>query len=268
MIKIYEKYDLIYLTYDLSDNIKMGFSTKHGGVSSGQYSSMNLSYNRGDDINNVEQNYKRFKEALELGDKNTYLNHQVHCDRIRVIKQGDAIGYDKDLQYDAFITDQSGAALAVIHADCVPVLFFKEENEKSRAVIGAAHSGWKGTLLGIASKTAQAMKNEFKVNMNELKAVIGPCICKDCFFIRDDVFSQFEEHLPWSLKYCTKLEGGQYKMDMKAIIKEELERSGLLKENIMTEGVCTSCNGGLFHSHRRDKGTSGAMAGIICITEN
>ena len=267
MIKIFEKYNLIYITYNLSDNIIIGFSTKHGGVSEGCRATMNLSYNREDEPGNVEENYRRLSEALEIDSEKIYLNHQVHYDKIRVIKERDLPGYNDNLEYDAFITNCPQKALAVIHADCVPVLFLSDtpENGEGNICIGAAHSGWKGTLAEIASKTALAMKSEYNIDLTAMKVLIGPCICRDCFTIKNDVYEQFKEKLPPALKYIRRINEEQYSMDMAGVIMESLTKIGIAGENIINSGSCTSCNEGLFYSHRRDKGQTGAMAGIICI---
>ena len=269
MLKINEIYNLAYITEEedkTPENFVMGFSARHGGMSGGHLESLNMSFNRGDEFMNVVENYRRFSSALELQSNLIYVNHQVHGDKIRIITEETLnefppkTGYHEEIQYDASITNCKGVTLTVTHADCIPVIFFDEENH----CIGAAHSGWKSTALDIAGKTALAMKDNFKTDLKKLKVWIGPGICKECFQVREDVYKHFSKYT----EMTEKISEEHYIVDMKNIIKVSLCEIGVSEENIKDFELCTCCNSGLFFSHRRDKGATGAMSAFVAMRKD
>lgn len=264
MIKIYEPYHLAYLTPGDTPGIKLAFSTKHGGVSSGHCSTMNMSFNRGDRQDCVEENYSRLAEALGIQQNLIYINHQVHKDAVRVIRQEDCLtGYQPQCEYDAAVTNCSKVTLTATHADCIPVLCY----DPMQKAIGAIHSGWKGTVLEIAAKTVAVMQREYHTDPKDLQVWIGPGICKECFLVRQDVYQAFREGLVWADSYCCQVAEDQFTVDMKGIIENSLLRAGVLKTNIRDMQICTACHPGLFFSHRRDQGQSGAMTAVIALED-
>ena len=260
MIKVDEKYKMIYITEDLDEGVKVAFSTKHGGVSRTHLASMNMSYNREDDVGNVDENYRRLKEVMGISDMNLYMVHQVHGDRIRTVTGKESPGYFEEARFDAQITNIPGSALAVNHADCTPLLFYDGE----KRAIAAVHSGWKSTLLEIAAKTVREMNDRFGTEAGKLKVWIGPSISSECYEVKEDVYTQFKEQLSWAAEGFFKQQGeGSYLLDVRGIVKESLLRCGV--KNIKDMGFCTWQNSGLFFSHRRDKGHTGTMTGIISL---
>ena len=264
MLKIYEKYKLLYITDEtyLDEGLTVAFTTKHGGVSDGKMATMNMSYSRKDNESNVTENYRRLKEALNISENKHYIMHQVHGNKVRVVKAGETSeGFCHTEEFDAQITECRGVVLTAMHADCVPLLFYDMRNK----AIGAVHSGWRSTVDGVAVETVKAMQQEFNTKLTALKIWIGPAICKEHFEVREDVREEFAKKIPWALKYFSPKEDGTYTADLKGIIKENLTNMGISGDNIKDIGLCTYCNEGLFYSHRRDKGNTGTMTGIICM---
>lgn len=262
MIKIDEKYHMAYISDDTYENVRLAFSTKHGGVSLGHLSSMNMSFNRGDAEENVKENYRRLLEVLGLSSSDIYICRQVHGNRVRVIRTDDEkTGYLPEAEYDAEITDRKNVVLTAVHADCVPLLFYDDVKK----CIGAAHSGWRGTVSEVAYQTVRSMEREYGCEPGNIKVWIGPHICKSCFIVREDVYGEFSQKLPWSEEFFTPVGEGRYEADMGKIIRKTLENCGVISDNIKDMELCTSCNEGLFYSHRRDKGKTGAMVGLIAM---
>lgn len=265
MIKLYPKYHLAYIVPDNvteDTGVVLGFSTKHGGVSQGRLTNMNMSYSRGDAVENVTENYRRLAEALEASEKRVFSNHQVHGNQVRVVDEKDEkTGFYAELEYDAAVTNREDVILTAVHADCIPVFFY----DPVHRAIGAAHSGWKGTVLEVAAETVKEMTANYQTNPAEVQVWIGPGICKNCFLVRNDVYQQFLTRLPWSAQYMEQVGEDQYTVDMKGIIGNSLQQQGVTAENIHDMGLCTACQEGVFFSHRRDKGNTGAMVGMITL---
>ena len=155
------------------------FTTRLGGVSKGYLSSLNIGMHRGDDAENVVQNYRILADALGFDPKNLVLTHQVHTDIVRTVSRQDARGLDHHLypECDALITNDPGTALVIFTADCTPILF----HDPVTGAIGAAHAGWRGTAADIAGKTVLAMQNAFGCDPRNIRAAIGPNIGFCCF---------------------------------------------------------------------------------------
>lgn len=137
---------LYFPALEESNLVRHGFSTRLGGVSSGYFSSMNLSFGRGDKDQNVLENYRRISKALGVDPKKIVLSHQTHTTNVRQVKSEDAgkgIFRPKDYEnVDGMITDVPGLVLVTFYADCVP-LYFLDPVHKA---IGLSHSGWRGTV--------------------------------------------------------------------------------------------------------------------------
>lgn len=265
MIRLYPQYHMAYIVPDNvteDTGVVLGFSTKHGGVSQGRLTNMNMSYSRGDAPENVIENYRRLAEALGMPEKRIFSNHQVHGNQVRVVDEKDEkTHFYAELEYDAAVTNREDVILTAVHADCIPVFFYDAEHK----AVGAAHSGWKGTVLEVAAETVKKMTEVYGTNPAAVQVWIGPGICKECFLVRNDVYQQFLTQLPWSAEYMRQVGEDQFTVDMKGIIAKSLEICGVKTENIYDMKLCTACQEGLFFSHRRDKGNTGAMTGMIAL---
>ncbi len=247
------------------DFFEAAFSTRIGGVSEGEYSSMNLSFTRGDAKENVSENFRRMAKTLKVNMSDMIMTHQTHTVNVAVadsIKKGTGITREYDYSdIDGFVTDEENMVLVTSYADCVPV-FFADPVKK---VIASSHSGWRGTVGNISKNTVELMKKTYSSNPKDILAFIGPSICKNCYEVGKDVAEEFEK--AYTGEECetvlTPKTDGKYLLDLHAANRFNLINSGLLPENIFVTDICTSCNSDVLFSHRKTQGRRGGMCGFI-----
>lgn len=251
--------------------IKHGFSTRLGGVSKGYLSSMNFDFSR-EDRENVKQNYEIISNSIGFNYNNLVLSDQVHKTNIHLVTNKDmGKGIIKERDYkeiDGLITNTPGLVLATFYADCVP-LYFVDVKKK---VIGLSHSGWRGTVKGMAAKTIEAMIANFNSNPKEIVAVIGPSICKECYEVSEDVANVFKKVFTEDIwkeildkKEIDNTDNNKYQLDLWKANYHILLKAGLLAKNINISAVCTACNSDLLYSHRASNGKRGSLAAFLSI---
>lgn len=251
--------------------INHGFSTRLGGVSKGIFKSMNLSLvsaGNEDNHDNIITNYKRITSSMGIDYNSLVLSHQLHNTNIRKVTINDlgkGIYKDRDYQdVDGLITNISGITLVTIYADCVPIYLVDEKNK----AIGLVHSGWKGTVNKISACAIEQMNTEYGTEAKNIKAVIGPSICKDCYEISEDVAEQFKKSFHkdrFNFRILEEKSGNKYLCDLWSANKYVLLESGVKEENISISNLCTCCNDDLLHSHRKTKGERGSLAAFLTI---
>ncbi|HHX55464.1 MAG TPA: laccase domain-containing protein, partial [Clostridiales bacterium] len=138
-----------------------------------------------------------------------------------------------------------------------------------KKAIALTHSGWRGTVKGIAAKTIEAMEENFASNPKDIVAVIGPSICKECYEVSEDVANEFievfnEEQIKEIIEKKDNT-NNKYLLDLWKANKHILLEAGLLKENINISAVCTACNSNLLFSHRASNGKRGSLAAFLTI---
>lgn len=241
------------------------FSTRYGGVSAGPLSSLNLGFGRGDDPSNVEENWRRFGAAVGFTAENLILTHQVHGDEVRIVNENDrGQGYitRPAPECDALVTNVPGLALGVFTADCVPILLCDEK----KGVVGAVHSGWRGTALGIVKKAVETMESVFNCVPADIHAATGPCIDRCCFETRSDVPDAMRAALgddaEGAIDDCG---GGFYHVDLKELNLRWLHQAGV--QAVQTCPFCTACEPQRFWSHRRVGAERGSLASVIVCPE-
>ncbi len=247
-----------------------GFTTRLGGVSKGIYSSMNLSFTRGDDPEAVMENYHKIAEAMGFALENAVASHQTHTANIRVVTEDDAgSGILRERNYqdiDGMITNREGLTLITYYADCVPLFLI----DPVHRAIGLAHSGWRGTVQKIGRKTVQKMQEEFGSDPKNLQAAIGPSICQDCYEVSEEVIREFKEAFNrdiWEKLWYEKA-NGKYQLNLWEANRQVFLEAGLQREQIAMPDLCTCCNPELLFSHRASHGRRGNLAAILGIREN
>ena len=247
------------------EKIVHGFSTRLGGVSEGIYSSMNLSYVRGDKKEAVTENFIRFAKALGVKPENYVFSDQTHTDNIRVVTEKDkGKGFEKPLDYadvDGLVTNVKGLVLATFYADCVPLYFVDPVKE----AIGLSHSGWKGTVSEIGRKTIETMTREYGSDPKDILVAIAPSICRECYEVSEDVAEEFkkifrEEEYIEIMDYKGN---GKYQLDLWECNKKILLRGGILQEHLFVTNICTCCNSNLLFSHRASQGKRGNLGAFL-----
>ena len=157
-------------------------STRKGGVSKIPYSSLNLGLFTDDKIENVQQNRKRFFDAIGIRESRLAHSYQVHKDQILKVTRCKAYK-----GYDALITQNLNSYVAVTVADCTPILIYDPNNQ----AVAAIHAGWKGTVADITAKTIQRMQTEFKTNPKDCYVYVGTCIDENSFEVGEEVAERF-----------------------------------------------------------------------------
>ncbi len=222
---------------------------------------LNLALHVGDAAEKVSANRQLFADALGVDALRFTTCQQVHGGKIKVITEKEAgsgaTNYDESIAgVDALITEISNIPLLLFYADCVPVILA----DPKTGAIGIVHAGWRGTVTGIAGKTAKTMQDSFGSCAGDLLAAIGPSIGICCYEVDD-----FVHQKAIGYEDCFIPSGqGKYKLDLWKMNTKQLIEAGLMQENIAVAGICTCHNNELFFSYRAEQGITGRMGVCIC----
>ncbi len=150
-------------------------STRHGGISSNNYASLNLSFQVGDEDDNVIENHQTLSQTLGFDLSSLATCQQIHQDKIAMVdgsdlKKDGCFPANAFLGTDALVTDVPGITLMTRYADCVPLIFYDPKTH----TVAIAHAGWKGTLLHIAQKTVEVLVKDYHCQPQHILAAIGP----------------------------------------------------------------------------------------------
>ncbi len=231
--------DLLFSTSPLITTPHAMFS-RLGGNSASPFTGLNLSFSVGDDSAAVRDNREKVKRHLSM--QHIASAMQVHGDQVTVVEEITGDREYKDT--DALICGQKGGGLLIQQADCQAVLL----HDPKRKVIGAVHSGWKGSVANIIAKTIRAMQKNFGTSPEDLRAVISPSLGPCCA-----EFVHYEKELPLPFHQWQVTESY---FDFWAISRWQLKETGVRDENIEVMGICTVCNENFF-SYRRASKTGG-----------
>lgn len=266
-MKEHKESPLRYLTFQSFEQFEWMthlFTTRHGGCSSNEFSTLNLSFTRGDNPECVLENYSRVASALGGSITEIVCSDQTHTDHIRIVTKDDCgKGVIRQRDYtdiDGLITNKPGVTLACFFADCVPVYLV----DPVHRVVGLCHSGWRGTKLKISAKMLQKMNELYGTNPTEVYAGIGPCICGNCYEIGNDVAKEFME-FSFADEILQKTDEEHYHLDLVKTNEKILLQVGVLKEKIELPGICTCCNPEFLFSHRASHGKRGNLGAFIRI---
>ncbi len=266
-----EKGELPVLHYPLLDAcgmVKHCFTTRGGGVSKGMFESLNLSFTRGDDEADVQENYARVASFFGTDKTHFVCSDQTHTTNVRRVGKADAgYGVTRPRPYkdvDGLVTDEPGIILSTFYADCVP-LFFVDPVHRA---IGLSHSGWRGTVGRMGAETLLAMEREFHTRPEDVLAAVGPSICQDCYEVSADVADAFYKEFPGHEKEILLDKGnGKYQLDLWKTNEIILREAGIAKEHLAVTNICTCCNSQLLFSHRASQGKRGNLGAFMQITE-
>jgi YfiH family protein len=215
-----------------------------GGVSAGAYASFNLAESVGDDPAAVRQNWRRWRAAYP--EMSVALLKQTHGNVVRV--------FDADLdgvrpEGDGIVTARRGVALGIFTADCVPVIML----DPAREVAGVLHAGWRGTLANIAAAGVGAMRS-IGARAHEVRAALGPAIGLCCFEVDEALADRFVTDIPHARSHRRGGRPSKAYLDLRAIVRGQLERSGMDPLNIVSLGPCTRCAHQRYFSRRAAAG--------------
>lgn len=263
-----ESIEIKYLTFPLLERtglVRHLFSTRSGGVSKGIYSTMNLSYARGDEKEAVDENFRRMAEVFDATPDKIVCSRQTHTTNVRLVTEkdcGKGVVFPQDYDdVDGLITDIPGILLSTSYADCVPLYFVDMENE----AVGLGHSGWRGTVNRMGAVMLKAMKDAFGTKPEKVVAAIGPSICQDCYEVDEEVAERFRREFKEEWRYLLRngKKEGKYQLDLWEANRRILLREGILPQNLAVTDVCTCCNSSHLFSHRASHGQRGNLAAFL-----
>ena len=250
------------LEYSVAEDIGAphGFTTRLGGVSQGHLASLNLGTRRGDDPENVLENYRILGKELGFAPEELVLTRQTHTDIVLAVDEshkGRGL-FSPDLpECDGLVTNTPGVGLVVFTADCTPLLLW----DAVTGAVGAAHAGWRGTAAGIGAKTVKAMVENFGCRPENIHAAIGPNIGQCCFETDRDVPDAMLAAFGHEAKVYIRQKGEKYYANLKELNALSLRRAGVKTIEISED--CTACRPDRFWSHRRVGDLRGAQGAII-----
>ncbi len=265
--------DTPYLEYPLFQNtgiVKHGFSTRLGGVSKGCYSSLNLSFTRGDKKDCVQENFRRIGAAIGVKCEDMVFSQQTHTSNVLAVTKAEkGMGIIRPRNYsdvDGLVTNVPGVCLVTFFADCVPLFFV----DPIKRVIGLSHSGWKGTVGKIGSVTVKMMVEKYGSDPSHILAAVGPSICQECYEVSEDVIEQFRnsfEEKYWNELFYKKC-NDRYQLNLWRANTIIFREAGILSSNIAVTNLCTHCNNDLLYSHRKTGDKRGNLCGFLALKEN
>lgn len=209
-----------------------------------QKSDGNLGLHVGDNVLHVKKN----REALrsKLGVSKLVFMKQVHGNEVAIIQNG-----DENPTCDALVCNQKDIGLAVMAADCIPILF----QDLDKRVVGVAHAGRVGTALHVGQKTVEKMVEAFGSKIENIHISMGPCIQHCCYEVGSEATKGLEK--------CLHVKNGKYFLDLPSFNKEDFLQLGILEENIQISPICTCCDKAYF-SYRRE-GKTGRFCGVVTL---
>lgn len=246
--------------------IRHAFSTRLGGVSEGEFTSMNTAFNRGDDPAHVTENYRRICAAAGFDFDSLVASAQDHHTYVRAVTSADrGVGIRKPRDresVDALITNEPGVTLVTYYADCTPLFFVDTENR----AVGLAHAGWRGTVGRIGQKVVEKMTALYGTDPAHIRAAVGPAISVCCYEVDEPCAAHFLslDGLD-SDRFVFPKQGGKFMVDLLETNRQILTAAGIPAENITVSDLCTNCNSDLLWSHRATKGHRGTMCAFLCI---
>ncbi|HHG89065.1 MAG TPA: peptidoglycan editing factor PgeF [Devosia sp.] len=242
------------------NNITHGFFGRRGGVSPGDFASLNVSVSVADDKKNVAANRTRIMDALGLPPPKLATLSQVHSTRVITVSRD--FDFSSRPEADGMVTKSPGIALGVLSADCTPVLFA----DPGAGIIGACHAGWRGAVDGIITSTIAAM-SILGAEPARIIAAIGPTIFMENYEVGPDFTADFLARHKEGKRFITRLGSRKREhFDLPGFVRAELERSGITQ--IGLAGACTYANPEYYFSHRHathNKCQTGRQISIIAL---
>ena len=234
------------LFYDFGPRVVAFSTTRHGGVSQGNYGSLNINSYCGDDMETVAENRRLLSLELPVPNASRIIvPHQVHDSVVQVIDE-DTLGQQELIEgVDALITRLPGVCIGVSTADCIPIIIYDPVHHCAAAV----HAGWRGTVKRIAESVARQMYAFFRSDYGEMQVMIGPGISLKNFEVGQEVYDEFlQAGFPME-RIAAK--HAKWHIDLPLCNRLQLEQLGIRPENIRETGICTYDHADDFFSARR-----------------
>lgn len=229
------------LTHPLLDTVRHGFFTRRGGASSGLFSGLNCGFGSSDQAEIVAINRARVAEAMGVAPGRLATVHQVHSAEVAVLRAGDDPADFAQIRADGIVTDRPGVALAVLTADCQPILLA----DPQAGVIGAVHAGWRGAQAGVIEAAVSAMQD---LGADRIRAVIGPTISQRAYEVSEEFMEEFLVEDPDYHRFFSGGPNGRPMFDLPSFGLMRLREAGVEAE---WTRHCTYSDPDRFFSYRR-----------------
>jgi YfiH family protein len=222
------------------EGVPHGFLGRAGGVSQGLLAGLNAGWGSGDDREAITRNRELAIDAVLPGARLVTV-HQVHSPTVAV-----AGGWSEEDRphADALVSDRPGLLLGILTADCAPILLADRE----ASVIGAAHAGWKGALLGVGEATVAAMER-LGARRERITAAVGPCIAAASYEVGRDLLEMLAGYVPDNRRFFSDGPDGKLQFDLEGYVAMRLAAAGV--GAIEALGIDTYANPDRFYSYRR-----------------
>lgn len=215
------------------------------------------------DPRSSSQHRQLLLENLNINSKELFFVKQVHGDRVFVLddplKSADQVEQE---EADALITHLTEKPIAVLTADCVPVILYDPEKH----VAGVIHAGRKGTQKHIVSKTISMLSKVYGSRPRDVVMALGPAIGGCCYEVEDPCIAPFRENYRGWEDFVTAHSQSRFMLDLLKANAMDAVRAGISKENIHRSGECTSCNNDRWFSYRKE-GTTGRIVSLAMLRE-
>jgi len=210
-----------FKTHDLlsHEGVTHGFFGRQGGVSEGQYESLNVGQGSQDSAKNVIENRSRVAKALDTAEPKLLSLSQIHSTEVLIV---DAPFTGTPPRADGLVTKTPGLAISALAADCGPVLFCDPDAQ----IIGACHAGWRGALAGVTTQTICTMESHGATRAN-IRAVLGPCISQSSYEVGHDYRDTFVAENEAHDRFFKLGPNRKQHFDLKRFILAKLRKEGL-----------------------------------------
>lgn len=239
--------------WESHENLVHGFFGRRGGTSEGAWSSLNVSENVGDDPRSVAENWLAVKRSLH-GIAIARMR-QVHGDHVELVRDAAAPA----VEADGLLTRLDGVGLAVLTADCVPILMIEPKTRTAMAV----HAGWRGTAAAIAARALAAGQRCFGIEPADWEVALGPAIGGCCYEVSAEIGEQIADLCGASAGDVWRPSGEHGLLDLRTANRTILMQSGVRPERITSVGPCTACAESDLFSHRRSGAATGRQLSIV-----
>ena len=225
-------------------NVKHCFFSRKDGFSKGNYKSLNCGMGSDDKKENVLKNLEFVGSKINCKKESLITLNQKHTNQVVHFK--DAISVKNKLAADAIVCEVKNVGIGILAADCAPILFY----DPKKKIIGCAHSGWKGALNGIVKNTIKKF-NDLNSNTKDLIAVVGPCISKKNYEVKEDFFNKFISQNNKNEIFFKENSKEKIFFDLRGFINNEISNLGI--ENIENIEMDTFSKKEFFYSYRRSQ---------------
>ncbi len=239
--------------------------SRHGGVSSAPFNSLNMSMSVPDERDRVYANRRRVYGLFGRDTDTVVHAHLVHGDTVARVTQADNGTWVEHV--DGLITNQPGTVLSMNFADCTPIFLY----DPRRHAIGLGHAGWRGTVVDLPGAMVRAMTEHFGSDPADLVAAVGPCIGPCCYEVGEVVISAVESAFDRPETLLRLPDAGHKRahdndhrfFDLPEANRRNLQNAGV--KTVEMSGHCTACRTDLFFSHRAEKGKTGRFGTVFAL---